>query len=147
MIDKEAYSPRIAAANPAQLVVINFELLLEYIAAGEYGKAKDALDSLIRGLNFEIELAHDFYGIYKYVYELLTAAQFSREPEKAAASANEAREHLEALLEGWRDAEKQVAALPPVVGEAPKQYAGLTYGRDGTADEYIDDDSRKGYMA
>ena len=149
MIDKDDFSLRISKANPAQLVVINFELLIQFIENEQIDKAVNALEQLIRALNFEIPLAHDFYEIYKYVNTLLVTAQFSSNKGEAKQAASEAREILESLLTGWKDAENQVAALelPPVAGEAPTVYSGLTYSRDGKANEYIDDDKKKGYMA
>jgi flagellin-specific chaperone FliS len=147
MMDKDAYALRISKANPAQLVVINFEMIVAFLDGGQIDKAKEGLDQLIRALNFEIPLAHDFYEIYKYIYELLITAQLSTDASKANQAADEARELMNTLLEGWKDAEKQVADLPPVTGEPPMVYAGLTYSRDGTADEYIDDGDKKGFMA
>ena len=145
MIDNTRYTTRIQNANPAQLVVINFELILAFIDEGEIVKAKNALEQLIRSLNFEISLAHDFYDIYRHVNGLLITALFS--PAQKTTALTEARELLETLLTGWRDVETQVAELPPVAGNVPKVYTGLTYGRDGEPDEYIDDSGKKGYMA
>jgi hypothetical protein len=147
MIDNIAFTARIQNANPAQLVVINFELILAFLDEGKIDKARNGLEQLIRSLNFEISLAHDFYDIYRHVNGLLVSAQFSPDGETAAKAVAEARELLETLLVGWQDAEKQVAELPPVAGNAPKVYSGLTYGRDGEPDEYIDDSNKKGYMA
>ena len=147
MINKAEYTQRIAKANPAELVVINFELLLDFLDGGDIDKAKNALEQMVRSLNFEIPLAHDFYAVYKYVNERLIAAQFAREEGTAKEAVAEVRELMETLLVGWRDVEKQVADLPPVAGEGPAVYSGLTYSKDGTADEYIDDGDKKGYMA
>ncbi|MCL2499335.1 MAG: flagellar protein FliS [Defluviitaleaceae bacterium] len=147
MINADDYKIRISNANPAQLVVINFEMVIAFLDDGQIEKAKDALSQLIRSLNFEITLAHDFYEIYKYVNELLIAAQFSKDDAKIKQTLNEARELMDVLLVGWKDAEKQVADLPPVAGIAPKVYAGLTYSRSGQVDEYVDEGNNKGYMA
>ncbi|MCL2187140.1 MAG: flagellar protein FliS [Defluviitaleaceae bacterium] len=148
-INKEEYTARISKANPAQLVVINFELLIAFIGDGQFEKAKNALEQLVRSLNFEITLAHDFYEVYKYVNQLLNTAHFSRDEAESKKASAEAQELLETLLVGWKDAENQVAALdlPPVAGDSPTIYSGLTYGRDGQADEYIDDGDKKGFMA
>jgi len=147
MINEQGFKTRIASANPAQLVVINFEMILAFIDDGQVDKAKSGLEQLVRSLNFEIALAHDFFDIYRYVNELLVGAQFASDDAVAKQSLAAARELLATLLVGWQDVEKQVADLPPVAGESPKVYAGLTYGRDGEVDEYIDDGDKKGYMA
>ncbi|MCL2604891.1 MAG: flagellar protein FliS [Defluviitaleaceae bacterium] len=147
MVDANEYRLRIANANPAQLVVINFEMVIVFLDDGQIEKAKDALEQLVRSLNFEISLAHDFYEIYKYINELLITAQFSKDEVIVTQSVSEVRELMGTLLDGWRNVEKQVADLPPVAGESPKIYAGLTYSRDGQVDEYVDEGNNKGYMA
>ncbi|MCL1843301.1 MAG: flagellar protein FliS [Defluviitaleaceae bacterium] len=162
MIDKEAYILRITQANPVDLVVINFELVLEFLGEAleakendifraAVQKAKNGLEQLIQSLNFEIPISLDFYEIYNYSYKLLCDVQFSRDGEAACAAVKEVYELMEILLEGWRDtAEKRVAEdAPPgdAPGAIPKVYAGLTYGRDGQANEYIDENKDRGYMA
>ena len=59
MIDKSAYLLRISQASPAGLVVINFELIIEFLNAAienDFGenvqKAKDGLEQLIQSLDF-----------------------------------------------------------------------------------------------
>jgi len=148
-MDKDAYALRIAQANPAQLVVINFELILAFLDEHNIERAKNALEQLIRALNFEVPLAHDFYEVYKYVNSLLVIAQVSQDEAKAKQAVAESRELLETLLTGWKDAQRQVDELnlPPVAGESPAVYSGLTYSKDGQADEYIDDSDKKGFMA
>ncbi|MCL2386460.1 MAG: flagellar protein FliS [Defluviitaleaceae bacterium] len=161
MIDKSAYMLRISQASPAGLVVINFELIMDFLnaalsslAEGEregfrvnVQKAKDGIDQLIQSLNFDIPISQDFYEIYNYSYKLLCDVHFSSDSEAACAAIKEVAEHMEMLLVGWRDAAEKSAHVPPASGEAPKVYTGLTYGRDGQANEYIDENKDRGYMA
>jgi len=163
MIDKSAYMLRISQASSAGLVVINFELIIEFLneAVAEVNnkenyraaiqKAKDGLEQLIQSLDFEVSLSHDFYEIYNYSYKLLCDVHFSSDSEAACAVVKEVVELMEMLLVGWRNtAEKADAEMDAtaVAGEdSPKVYAGLTYGRDGQANEYIDENKDRGYMA
>jgi len=147
MVNRDDYTLRISKANPAELVVINFELVLAFLDVGDIEKTKNAVEQLMRSLNFEISLAHDFFDVYRYVNERLVIAQFSQDEVLIKEVISEVRELMETLLVGWKDVEKQVADLPPVAGEGPAVYSGLTYSKNGTADEYIDDGDKKGYMA
>jgi len=168
ILDKSAYMLRIAQANPVQLVVINFELIIDYLSAALITvstgdklendsqkdmyfaciqKAKIGLDSLIESLDFEIPLAYEFYDIYKYNYKQLSDIAFTSDKAIARKAIEETITLMEMLLASWRDLAKEVAKeLPPVVGEAPKVYAGLTYGKNGKVEEYIED-SNRGFMA
>jgi flagellar biosynthetic protein FliS len=155
MIDKEAYTLRIAQAATAQLVVITFELAIEFINHAfsvqddpdgyriHIEKAKNAVMQLIQGLDFESPLAQDFYDIYQYMYQLLTDAYFTLKVEPV----KEALELIETLLTGWKEAAAVEAAAAPAMEEhAPQVFAGLTYQRDGLA-EYVVQDEQRGYKA
>lgn len=162
MINTDDYTLRISQASPAQLVVINYELIEAFLtdALEAYGpeaviraedkpvfaqhieKAKNGLTQLIRGLNFEIIIAHDLYQIYEYVNGLLNAAYFSYKRDAAA----EALSLMRTLLEGWREAARQEPDAAPVTDGAPQVYAGLTYQKDGLS-EYVVQDNGRGYQA
>ena len=154
MIDKEAYSLRIMKATPAQLVVINFEITIDYLneALARFNdrdsfepmaeKAKSGLSQLIQSLNFDVSLSHDLYALYQYIYKLLNDALFGHKREPA----EEALGLLNTLLEGWRDAEGKETEAVPVIGELPQVYAGLTYQRGGLS-EYVEQDESRGYKA
>jgi len=171
-IDKSAYMVRIAQANPIDLVVINFEIIRDYLtnALNTIGdlkngnswesleikelyqsnlqKAKSGLDTLIESLAFDVPMSFDFYEIYKYIYKHLSDVAFASNKSAAHAAVTDSLELIEILLEGWRDVATGVAKeLPPVATIAPKVYSGLTYGKDGQAQEYIEEDSNRGYMA
>lgn len=162
MIDKSAYMLKISQASPAGLVVINFELILEYLQAASENvadkeafraavqKAKEGLEQLIQSLDFGVPVSHDFYEIYRYSHKLLCDVQFSSDGEAACSVLREVSELMEMLLEGWRTtAEKADAETAGAVADegVPKVYAGLTYGKDGNANEYIDENTDRGYMA
>jgi len=151
---------RISQANPTQLVVINFELILEFLTAAERAigtddflthiqKAKSGLEQLTDALDLNVPLSHDFYEIYKYTYKRLSDVSFTQDKAAAQEVISESRELMSMLLEGWRKAAESDAATiePPVASEAPKVYTGLTYGKGGQAEEYIDEDSGRGFMA
>ncbi|MCL2216209.1 MAG: flagellar protein FliS [Defluviitaleaceae bacterium] len=165
MMDKSAYMMRISQAGPAQLVVINFELILEFLTAARavasasttsedmddfrnhIQKAKNGLEQLIQSLNFETPLANDFYGLYDYAYRLLSDNHYTLDTAKALAATDEVMAMMTELLKGWREAASKTLDEAPWAGEIPKVYSGLTYGRDGQANEYVDDGKGRGFMA
>jgi len=159
VLDKNAYTMRIAQANPVQLVVINFELIIDALDGvleacrledgsastmfcRHLDRAKNGVQQLIDALDFTIGLSHDFYEIYKYSYKLLNEAYFSLKPEPA----KEVLELMNILLEGWRDAEKQNISEGQKDNTSPHVYAGLTYNRSGLA-EFVDEDEGRGFKA
>ena len=140
MIDKEIYEQRILTANPVRLVVINLELCIEFIKEGKTTKAIDALQELIKSLDFQVPLSHEFYEIYKYINRLLNKALSSNNQDPL----KEALQLFEILIEGWKKLEEESKDMK-VTNNMPKIYAGLTYGRDGSANEYIEE-SNGGYI-
>ena len=159
VIDKSAYTMRIAQANPIQLVVINFELIIDALEGAleackleeanattmfchHLDRAKNGVQQLIDALDFKIGLSHDFYEIYKYSYKLLNEAYFSLKPKPV----EEVLELMNILLEGWRDAEKQNIPQGEKDNALPHVYAGLTYNKDGLA-EFVDEDEGRGFKA
>ncbi|MCL1878403.1 MAG: flagellar protein FliS [Defluviitaleaceae bacterium] len=166
MIDKSAYMLRISQASPVGLVVINFEIILDYLSeavtcadSGEVGKdafrvavqkAKDGLDQLIQSLDLGVSVSQEFYEIYRYSHKLLCDVHFSSDGEAACSVLKEVSELMETLLEGWKVAAEKAdteAIVSAADENAPKVYAGLTYGKDGSANEYIDENRDRGFMA
>ena len=157
-VNVEDYTLRIAQATPVQLVIINHELLVDFVDAalaafdaGELetfyqniNKSKDALTQLIEGLNFENTIAQDLYDLYLYAGERLNKALFGKDKN----AAEEVREMFATLLEGWQEIkdtpDERVSETQNIDG--PQVYAGLTYGKDGLS-EYIPDDESKGFKA
>ena len=156
-MNKEDYTLRISQATPVQLVIINHEIMLDFLtdAASAFeqsdmeafyrliNKSKDALTQLIEGLDFEHELAHELYNLYLYAGERINKALFANDKD----AAKEVAEMFGTLLEGWQAIEDtpddRLANLPSQ--DAPQVFAGLTYGKDGLS-EYIPDTS-DGYKA
>lgn len=161
MVTKEDYVLRIAKATPVQLVVINHELLVDFVSAAEesfkaqelelfyhnINKSKDALTQLIDGLDFETSIAHDLFDLYLYAGERLSKALFGKDIE----AVTEVKEMFTSLLEAWQAIEDtpddRIAGTQGQADSGPQVYAGLTYGKDGELSEYIPEDENKGFKA
>ena len=153
----EDYTLRISQATPVQLVIINHEILLDFINRAleasvngdmnlyyeQINKTKNALTQLIEGLDFNYEIAHELFNLYKYAGERLNKALYSDETE----AAEEIKEMFTELLDGWQSIEDTPDERISEASETGQRvYAGLTYGKDGL-DEYIPEDETRGFQA
>ena len=158
-MDKEYYTNRISKAGPVGLVALNFEITLDFLlkARKMYNtdvtesrhciiRAKEGIENLIQSLDFEVPLSFDFYEIYKYLYGILSDAHASGDAGKAIKTLDEVIEHMESFSNVWKQLAENTAEEPIRTDGAPKIYAGLTYGKDGKAAEYIDEPAT-GYKA
>jgi flagellin-specific chaperone FliS len=152
--NKDDYILRVSSATPVQLVVISHELLVAFLSdalanrgappvfAENVGKARDALEQLINGLDFTVTLAQELYDLYLYAGGRLGRAFFAYDADAAA----EVLAMFETLLAGWKaieDAPDTRAAEQARGG--PQVYAGLTYERGGLSEIVVDDG--EGYRA
>jgi flagellar biosynthetic protein FliS len=155
-LNTDDYVLRIAAATPVQLVIINHEIMMAYITDAlealdkgdtpafdkSVNGAKNSLESLINGLNFETEIAHELYDLYLYAGERLNRVCFSADKD----AAQDVLAMFGNLLEGWRFIEDTPDTRVDENVSVPKVYAGLTYHRDGLA-EYVVEDENRGFKA
>ena len=100
-------------------------------------RAKEGIENLIQSLDFDVGISFEFYEIYKYVYGLLADVHQSNNVEKVMSALDHASELLESFWKAWAEL-ASVTKEEPVKDEAPKIYAGLTYGRDGKAEEFVE---------
>ena len=154
MIDSGGYAARIINATPAQLIVVTYDLVCDFLSEAlesgsddsfaEYtSRAKDAVTQLMCGLNFKYGISQELYDIYLYVYATLTRAFFRYE----RAAAKEAAELLGTLREGFINAANSSPdTVPDEYEPEPQVYAGLTYQRDGLA-EFVDQSDARGFKA
>lgn len=138
---KEDYEVRVATATPLGLVIINYEILIDYIEASidnvETNEFESSIMSalntnglLMDSLDLSSEIGRDLMSIYIYVNKLLSYARISRDINLL----NEAKEHISSLYESWLEIAKNDNGLP-ILGNA-KVYEGLTY-RDGKLTEMV----------
>jgi flagellar protein FliS len=152
------YHLRIVNASPVELVIINYDIIIEDIqtAVASHGSnpavyienvnsARDALAELIGALDGENPVSKEIYPIYEYINTLLMSALIYEKK----SSLDEAMHILVTLRDGWikaRECEPPEAAGFRIMGNSTKVYTGLTYGRKG-ADDYIDTDPNSGIKA
>lgn len=154
-LQKEDYVVRISNATPLQLVIISYELCLDFMACARdsFGtdaeqfeknikKAQEALAQLTSALDLQYDVTQNLLTLYIHVNQLLNTAYFSRDMQSLA----EAEKIMSALLSSWKELERSQPAGVPVMENAQRVYAGLTY-TNGGLDEYIEDDGKRGFKA
>lgn len=133
---KKEFSLRITQANKTELIVILYEMYLDYLAeaeetAGDKGafreairKARNCLNELMNSLNFDYETAHHLFQLYLYVGREMTNAAFYADAEPLKNCYMVVGE----LLAAYREVSRQDTS-GPVMENAQTVYAGLTYGK------------------
>ncbi|MCL2616545.1 MAG: flagellar protein FliS [Defluviitaleaceae bacterium] len=154
-LDIASYTARISSANPAQLCVITFEILIERIdqaLASDPGepaytqsveKARQALQTLMQALDMDNEIAQQLFPLYVFADKLLVDAYFSGNNERL----QEARAIFGPLTLAYRAAE--TADVPEntkqsVLKPSQQVYAGITYS-GGKLDEFVVQDNSRGF--
>lgn len=152
-INKEDYAAKIASATPLELVIINYDLIIDSInraleekpgtAAfeGHIEKAKAFLLEMMKSLNMEYDISAELLSVYIHVNGLLIKSFFSGSAEPLT----EAKEHISILRDSYRQL-KYLDNDKPVMENTQPVYAGLTY-KNGKLTEYVHEDVSRGFKA
>lgn len=153
---KQAFTLRITQANSTEMIVILYEMVLEYL--NEYKEALTQEDvtaqseanrktrgcfrELIASLNMRYEPAPTLLQLYLYCIRRLANASVHKE-EKAI-------EDIRRVVEPLREAYSQLAAenhQGAVMSNSQTVYAGLTYGRNSLTENVADQGTNRGMLA
>lgn len=156
MLNAEQFLARIENATPAELIVITYEILLSYIEEAKQihewdddayrdniQRAQAALENLMDGLDMQYEISRSFFSLYVYINKQLMQAYFCKKPELL----DECSGLLTELLDGWKQAIEKDPNPVPLEERSQQVFAGLTYGRGGKLNEYIEEDRHKSFKA
>ena len=148
---KQDYTLRITQANETGLVVILYEILLDYLketreSFGQDGegykeplrKVRAIINELMLSTNRQYEIGENLYKLYCFMVRSLVKAEKNRDEAII--------EQIEKLVTSLMDAYRVVAKenpKGPVMGNSQTVYAGLTYGRN-TLTENLAEDSGRG---
>lgn len=153
MIEKENYAARIASASRVELIVINFDLIMDYLREAKensenghsfvfnIGKSREFLREMKLALNMDYEISKEYHAAYTDIDRLIAGYLFSK--------SDETYEKIVDILTEFRDAWANVDDddTSPVMSNTEQMYAGLTYGKDGKLTEYVDICSDRGFKA
>lgn len=154
--DKQQFTLRITQANPTELVVILYEMLLCYLAeAGEAlesgeeilfheaaRKSRGCLNELLDSLNVKYQPAPSLQQLYLFCLRRLALG----EARKDMAILGEIEKVIRPLHNAYSQLAKQNPA-GPVMNNAQTVYAGLTYGRNTLTENMADQGSNRGMFA
>lgn len=152
--DKQRFTLRITQANPTEMVVILYEMLLCYLedAADAAGrdeqmlheaarKARGCLSELMGSLHMEHEPAPALMQLYLFCIRRLALG----EARCDVGMLDEIRRVILPL----RDAYAQIAGqndAGPVMNNSQTVYAGLTYGKNTLTENMADQGSNRGML-
>lgn len=150
---KQKFTVRISQANKTEMIVILYDMTLQYLedALGcqeaderrEYVdnlyKARGCIRELMNSLNLKYEPAPALLQLYRYCNkELITA-----DVRNQAASVY----HVQGIIEKLRDAYRELAkqdTSEPVMKNSQPVYAGFTYGKDRKSEDLADQGWNRG---
>lgn len=157
--DKQQFTFRITQANPTQLVVILYEMLLCYLedalqalaqdtAAGDQDefreavrKARGCLNELMGSLHMEYEPAPALMQLYLFCLRRLALGEQRRDGRMLG----EVKRVIEPLCHAYERLAEQNGA-GPVMHNSQTVYAGLTYGKNTLTENMADQGANRGML-
>lgn len=152
-LDKEAYVAKVANASQLELVVINFEIVLDYLeesrkSIGDLRAFQVNIANAMRGvrelklsLNMDYEISKCLLTLYMHVDGKLSQYLISEDTEILQEAIN----ILNDIKEGFETIAKEETEKQAVMGNAQQIFSGLTYGKDMNHTEYVDIDVNRGF--
>lgn len=152
---KQELTRRLCECNNGGLVLVMYDIYFAYsddvknaFASGDRDAMKKsvadvqaALDELIGALDFKYPIAKQLFSLYSYCKRLFSTVLYTRD----LTAADEADGIMQKLRDSFEIAAKQDNS-GPLMGNAQKVYAGMTYGRTNLNENCINDDHR-GFLA
>lgn len=154
-INKQDYVAKIANASPLKLVIINFEIILDYLEQSKISinkdkefafnilKARQFLLQLRYSLNMKYEISKYLLTMYNYVDRQLAKFLFNKNLEEL----EEATKILKTIMSGFEGIKDQEKDKKAIMENTDTIYAGLTYGKNGKLEEFVDVKHNKGFKA
>ena len=149
---KQQFTLRITQANPTQLVVILYEMLLCYLEEGESAqnknelreamrKARGCVNELMQSLHLEYEPAPSLMQLYLYCIRRLAVCEGKGDAKVL--------EDVKKVIQPLHDAYAQIEKLNdrgPVMNNSQAVYAGLTYGKNTLTENMADQGTNRGML-
>ncbi len=151
---KNEYTLRISQANKTGLIVILYEIAIDYVdeaiaaaSAGDNGamslaayRAMHCVEEMQNNLHFEYELAKSLNKLYLYMKKQLRNASISGD----ASGLNEVKKELTGLHKAYLEiADTDKSA--PVMIHTQKVLAGMTYSKDRVLDDLTNEAAGRGF--
>ena len=151
---KQEFTLRITKANKTQMIVILYDMVLEYLKDSleclekeelkefkwNIERAKDCIDELLNSLNFDYELAGILRGLYYFYKRELSSAAVYYDKEKVLPVIKMIQE----LKESYEKISIEDTSAP-IMENTQTIYAGLTYGKDSLNVSLSDQGTNRGF--
>ena len=152
---KQQFTLRISQANPTEMIVILYEMLLCYLdeakqamEAGEKDlfkegirKARGCVNELLTSLHMEYAPAAELSSLYIFCLKRLARAEVKRDSQPL--------DEVKRIIQPLHDAYQQIApqnTQGPVMNNSQSVYAGLTYGRNTLTENMTDQSPNRGML-
>lgn len=153
---KQQFTLRITQANPTELVVILYEMMLcyleeskEFLQADDKNafreavrKSRGCLNELMHSLNLEYEPAPQMLQLYLFCLRRLAYAEAKKDVTALA--------EIERVIRPLHTAYSEIAGQNkqgPVMNNSQTVYAGLTYGKNTLTENMADQGTNRGMLA
>ena len=141
---KQQFTLRITQANSTQLIVILYEMTLQYLADGEQAvddaglveavhRARGCIKELLNSLHREYSPAGELSRLYLFCLRRLAVCEVRRD----RTILEEIRKVIAPLCDAYRQIQDQDTS-GPVMNNSQTVYAGLTYGRNQLTENMAD---------
>ncbi len=151
--DIKDFTIRISGANKTELIVIHYEIALNYLKSAqnemESGiqnykqsliKAQKCVDELIGSLNFDYEMSFQLISLYLYVNKCILKARIRKDSKELYPAIG----IIEKLHAAFRQIREQDSS-EPVMKNTHSVYAGLTYGKESLTETCDYQGSSRGF--
>lgn len=153
---KQQFTLRISQANPTELVVILYEMLLQYVEEARAAvreqnrqsvtesikRARGCMNELLQSVNPQYEVGRNLNRIYFFCIRRLANSQYHMEEKPLT----EIEKVICPLLEAYREISTRNPA-GPVMENSQSVYVGLTYGRNTLTENMTDQSPNRGMFA
>lgn len=145
---KQEFTRRITQANSTEMIIILYDMTLEYITEAKasensedyhaaIGHIQGCISELQASLNYEYEPAPAMGQLYRYCLRRVAAGEIKNDPSIL--------DEVVKVIQPLRDAYDQIKGentAGPVMGNSQEVYAGLTYGRNDITENYVEQSNR-----
>ena len=149
---KQQFTLRITQANSTQLIVILYEMTLQYLADGEQAvddaglveavhRARGCIKELLNSLHREYSPAGELSRLYLFCLRRLAVCEVRRD----RTILEEISKVIAPLCDAYRQIQDQDTS-GPVMNNSQTVYAGLTYGRNQLTENMADQGTNRGML-
>lgn len=152
---KQQFTLRISQANPTEMIVILYEMMICYMEEAEEALKTDRLDAfkegirksrrclneLIASLHMEYEPASELLQLYLFCLKRLANAEVKKNAEAIG--------EIKRIIQPLHDAYQQIApqnTQGPVMHNSQTVYAGLTYGKNTLTENMANQSTNRGML-